>query len=284
MSILTYGNSLPKSLEAAEMLAEEGIEAEVVDLRVLRPLDNETIFGSVTAYAAAASSSTRAGRAARSRPRSPRAFRRICSSNSTRRSGAFASRDGASPPMPAPPPYGRSGPAAGRADRPKRRAAWRGRNERLFLCLRWVPTWRGGKIVEWLVKPGSTVKKGDVIAVVETHKGAFEIDVFQEGTITELCAKEGRGASGRGAAGPHYGTGARSRPSRKNPPRRHQSPRRLHRRPSPLRRQWRRWPHWKRRALTKQRAPPTEKPTPREPEPSKGAAPRPGLRRLDAQR
>jgi len=48
VSILTYGNSLPKSLEAAEMLAEEGIEAEVVDLRVLRPLDNETIFGSVT--------------------------------------------------------------------------------------------------------------------------------------------------------------------------------------------------------------------------------------------
>ena len=47
VSILTYGNSLPKSLEAAEKLAEEGIDAEVVDLRVLRPLDNETIFDSV---------------------------------------------------------------------------------------------------------------------------------------------------------------------------------------------------------------------------------------------
>ena len=48
-----------------------------------------------------------------------------------------------------------------------------------------------GKIVEWLVKPGATVKKGDVIAVVETHKGAFEIDIFEEGVVTELCAKEG---------------------------------------------------------------------------------------------
>ena len=47
VSILTYGNSLPKSLEAAAKLAGEGIEAEVVDLRVLRPLDNATIFESV---------------------------------------------------------------------------------------------------------------------------------------------------------------------------------------------------------------------------------------------
>ena len=48
VTILTYGNSLPKSLQAAEELAGEGIEAEVVDLRVLRPLDNATIFASVT--------------------------------------------------------------------------------------------------------------------------------------------------------------------------------------------------------------------------------------------
>jgi pyruvate/2-oxoglutarate/acetoin dehydrogenase E1 component len=47
VTILTYGNSLPKSLEAAAKLAGEGIEAEVVDLRVLRPLDNATIFESV---------------------------------------------------------------------------------------------------------------------------------------------------------------------------------------------------------------------------------------------
>ena len=47
LSILTYGASLFKSLDAAETLASEGIHAEVVDLRVLRPLDTETILSSV---------------------------------------------------------------------------------------------------------------------------------------------------------------------------------------------------------------------------------------------
>jgi len=47
VSIVTYGGSLPKALAAAEMLALEGIDAEVVDLRTLRPLDTETILASV---------------------------------------------------------------------------------------------------------------------------------------------------------------------------------------------------------------------------------------------
>lgn len=48
-----------------------------------------------------------------------------------------------------------------------------------------------GKVVEWLVGPGSAVKKGDVVAVVETHKGAIEVEIFEEGVISELCADEG---------------------------------------------------------------------------------------------
>ncbi|MDP2314819.1 MAG: pyruvate dehydrogenase (acetyl-transferring) E1 component subunit alpha [Pseudomonadota bacterium] len=48
VTLITYGGSLPKALEAAAVLATEGIEAEVVDLRVLRPLDMETIRASVT--------------------------------------------------------------------------------------------------------------------------------------------------------------------------------------------------------------------------------------------
>ncbi|MDJ0933075.1 pyruvate dehydrogenase complex E1 component subunit beta [Breoghania sp.] len=46
ISLITYGGSLLKTLEAAEALAGEGIEAEVIDLRVLRPLDGATIMGS----------------------------------------------------------------------------------------------------------------------------------------------------------------------------------------------------------------------------------------------
>ncbi len=45
--IIAYGGCLPKAMQAAEQLAADGIEAEVVDLRVLRPLDDETILASV---------------------------------------------------------------------------------------------------------------------------------------------------------------------------------------------------------------------------------------------
>ncbi|MGK2899010.1 MAG: alpha-ketoacid dehydrogenase subunit beta [Burkholderiaceae bacterium] len=47
VSLVTYGNSLPKCLAAADALAVEGIAAEVIDLRVLRPLDMATVVESV---------------------------------------------------------------------------------------------------------------------------------------------------------------------------------------------------------------------------------------------
>jgi pyruvate dehydrogenase E1 component beta subunit len=46
-TIITYGGSLPKAMEAAAELAAGGIECDVVDLRVLRPLDDATIIESV---------------------------------------------------------------------------------------------------------------------------------------------------------------------------------------------------------------------------------------------
>ena len=48
VTIITYGMSLHKSIEAAETLATQGIEAEVIDLRSLRPLDDETYIRSIT--------------------------------------------------------------------------------------------------------------------------------------------------------------------------------------------------------------------------------------------
>lgn len=47
ITILAYGINLFKSLEAAETLEKEGINAEVIDLRSLRPLDDETIMKSI---------------------------------------------------------------------------------------------------------------------------------------------------------------------------------------------------------------------------------------------
>ena len=47
VSVFAYGGCLPKAMQAAAELAEAGIDVEVVDLRVLRPLDTETIAASV---------------------------------------------------------------------------------------------------------------------------------------------------------------------------------------------------------------------------------------------
>lgn len=47
LTIITYSASLLKCLEAAEALAREGIEAEVIDLRSLRPLDDATYLASI---------------------------------------------------------------------------------------------------------------------------------------------------------------------------------------------------------------------------------------------
>jgi pyruvate dehydrogenase E1 component beta subunit len=47
LTIITYGGSLPKALAAADELTADGIEAEVIDLRSLRPLDTPTLLDSV---------------------------------------------------------------------------------------------------------------------------------------------------------------------------------------------------------------------------------------------
>jgi pyruvate dehydrogenase E1 component beta subunit len=48
ISLITYGGTLPAVLDAAEQLAADGIDAEVLDLRTLRPLDDAAIMASVT--------------------------------------------------------------------------------------------------------------------------------------------------------------------------------------------------------------------------------------------
>lgn len=47
VTLVTYGGSLAKTLQAADLLAGQGVSAEVIDLRSLRPLDGETILESV---------------------------------------------------------------------------------------------------------------------------------------------------------------------------------------------------------------------------------------------
>lgn len=48
-----------------------------------------------------------------------------------------------------------------------------------------------GKMVEWLVKPGDYVHRGDVVAVVDTDKTVMDIESFEEGVVAELLVDIG---------------------------------------------------------------------------------------------
>ncbi len=48
-----------------------------------------------------------------------------------------------------------------------------------------------GTLVEWLKKPGDAIARGDIVAVVETEKGAIEIEIFVAGVLEKWLAQEG---------------------------------------------------------------------------------------------
>jgi pyruvate dehydrogenase E2 component (dihydrolipoamide acetyltransferase) len=48
-----------------------------------------------------------------------------------------------------------------------------------------------GTLVEWLKQPGDDLKRGDVVAVVETQKGAIEIEVFEDGVLETVTVQPG---------------------------------------------------------------------------------------------
>ncbi len=49
-----------------------------------------------------------------------------------------------------------------------------------------------GTLVEWLVKEGDNIKRGSVIAVIDTHKGAIDLDLFEDAIIEKLLLEEGQ--------------------------------------------------------------------------------------------
>ena len=76
-----------------------------------------------------------------------------------------------------------------------------------------------GTLVEWLVNPGDHVKKGDIVAVVETQKGAIEVEIFEEGIVSELVVPVGTNVPVGGVLA-HIGSSAPTerRPAPPSPP------------------------------------------------------------------
>jgi pyruvate dehydrogenase E2 component (dihydrolipoamide acetyltransferase) len=48
-----------------------------------------------------------------------------------------------------------------------------------------------GTVLEWRVRPGDTVHRGDIVAVVDTDKSTIDVEVFEDGVITELVVEPG---------------------------------------------------------------------------------------------
>jgi pyruvate dehydrogenase E2 component (dihydrolipoamide acetyltransferase) len=48
-----------------------------------------------------------------------------------------------------------------------------------------------GRLLEWRVKPGDEVHRGDIVALVDTSKAEIEVEIFQSGVIDELLVAEG---------------------------------------------------------------------------------------------
>ncbi len=53
------------------------------------------------------------------------------------------------------------------------------------------PTMESGTLAKWHIKPGDTVKAGDVIAEIETDKATMEVEAVDEGVVTEILVPEG---------------------------------------------------------------------------------------------
>lgn len=83
------------------------------------------------------------------------------------------------------------------------------------------------EVVKWLVRPGQAVHSGDIIAVVETQKGAIDVEIFTEGTVAELVAAEGQTVPVGGLLArisPAGGAAAPPPPPAPSPPPRQQQP------------------------------------------------------------
>jgi len=48
-----------------------------------------------------------------------------------------------------------------------------------------------GRLLEWYVKPGDPVKRGDIVALVDTDKAAIEVEIFEDGVVGELLVPPG---------------------------------------------------------------------------------------------
>jgi hypothetical protein len=187
LSVITSGASLWKCLEAATALAADGIEAEVIDLRMLRPLDDATLLGSVsrTHRALIVDEGWRSGGIA------AEVGLRLVEQCFYELDAPVARVCSAEVPIPYPrhleeaalPSVAGIVAACKEAGRPC--AVNSG-------CRRWAPTWSTASWSSGTSSQAIRVKRGDVVAAVETDKGVIDLECFEDGVLH----RDRRAASG----------------------------------------------------------------------------------------
>ena len=225
VTLITYGGCCRRRCEAAETLAADGIEAEVIDLRVLRPLDDATIMASVrkTRRAVIVDEGWRSGSLA------AEIIARIIEQ-------AFYDLD--APPArvcsaEVPIPYAKhledaALPQAAEDRRGGAHAA--GQVTRADAMIEFELPSLGadmdeGTLVEWRSKPGEAVKTRRRRRRGRHHKAAVDVEIWDDGTVAELLVAESGREDSRWAPCWHA-AGSRAS-SRRRRPRRPRRPRRL---------------------------------------------------------
>ena len=176
----------PQGLAAAEALAEQHVDAEVIDLRVLRPLDTATIAASVarTHRAVVVDEGWRTGglSAEVAAQITEHAFwdldapvGRVCSAE-------------------VPMPYARHLEEAALPQVADIVAAATGGDGARWVsspCRRSGPTWTAAPSSSGGSRPGDQVERGDIVAVVDTDKSTVDVEVFESGVVQELLVPVG---------------------------------------------------------------------------------------------
>ena len=200
VTLVAYGGTVPTCLRAATDVAEQGVEAEVVDLRSLRPLDLTTVKASV----ARTHRLVVVEEACRTLGVGAEISARVAEEALDELDAPVVRIAAADVPL----------PYAGHLEdlaipqvddvvgavvgvRARTRAANRPRSGRPRGATHQLrmpalgPETPGAKVIQYGVHLGDVVRRGDRFAWIETTKGVMEIEAFSEGMVTEVLVPPG---------------------------------------------------------------------------------------------
>ena len=191
VTIVSWSMGMNYALKAAEKLASEGIDAEVIDLRTLKPMDTDTIVASVQKTGAPCDCggglATKSGVGAEIAARiMEHAFDYL--------DAPVARVSGKDVPM----PYAANLEKLGTSFSCRSRRGGQGRLLSVgrtmptnILMPALSPTMEKGNLAKWLKKEGDKIKSGDVIAEIETDKATMEYEAVDDGTLAKIVVPEG---------------------------------------------------------------------------------------------